>query len=236
MVCSMHTDRKMAGHIAKATGARALMVDYRHAPEHPFPAQLDDAVTAYRWLLRQGVEPERIGSVGHSAGGNLCVSLVLKLGTEGDPTPAAVLSISPWFDMELAGASMDGNAATDAVVQRPILEEMRAALLGDAPADHPLANPLYADLAGLPPTLMYVGALETLVDDAVRFADRARDAGGDVALRVTPEMQHSFTLLAGRAPEADDAIRYMGEWLRGNLTAGDLARRGTPRTPEVAPS
>jgi len=217
MVCSMHTDRKMAGHLAKAAGARALVLDYRHAPEHPFPAALDDAVLAYRWLVSQGLT---VASVGHSAGGNLCTSLAVRLRDEGHPAPAAVVSISPWYDMTLSGETMDTNAATDAVVQRPILEGMRAAVLGDTSPEHLLINPLCADLTGLPPMLLYVGAEETLVSDATSLADRARAAGVDVTLHVVPEMQHSFTLLAGRAPEADATVADIGQWLRDHFAKG----------------
>ncbi|MFF5986539.1 alpha/beta hydrolase [Prauserella flavalba] len=215
MVCSMHTDRKMAGHLAKAAGARALVLDYRHAPEHPFPAALDDAVVAYEWLLGQGIG--QVVSIGHSAGGNLCTSLAIRLRAEGRPAPAAVVAISPWYDMTLSGTTMDTNAATDAVVRRPILEAMRAAVLGDTSPEHPLINPLCADLGGLPPTLVYVGDQETLVSDATTFTERAREAGAEVTLHVVPEMQHSFTLLAGRAPEADATISDIGQWLRDRL-------------------
>ncbi|WP_435120330.1 alpha/beta hydrolase [Amycolatopsis thermoflava] len=214
MVLSMHTDRKLAGHIAKAAGTRALVLDFRLAPENPFPAQLDDAVTAYRWLLKQGIRPEHIVSAGHSAGGNLCTTMVLKLRDAGDPLPAAIMPVSPWYDMELRSDTLDTLADKDAVVQRPILEGMRTAFLGDVPPTHPLANPLHADLSGLPPMLIHVGEHETLLDDTRRFAARAADAGVQVEVRVGPEMQHSFIYLAGRAPEGDEAVRYMGEWAR----------------------
>ncbi len=217
MVCSMHSDRKMAGHFAKATGTRALVLDYPLAPEHPFPAQVEASTSAYRWLLTQGYAPEHVASIGHSAGGNLCTATVLALRAAGDPLPAAVLPMSPWYDMELVGETFDSLAHLDAVVQRPILEGMRAAFLGEAARTDPLANPLYADLTGFPPVLIHTGAEETLVSDTERFVKRARDFGVDAQYEIVPEMQHSFTLLAGRAPEADEAIGRMAGWLRRRL-------------------
>ncbi|GAA5061919.1 acetyl esterase/lipase [Thermocatellispora tengchongensis] len=217
MVCSMYTDRKMAGHIAKAAGTRALVLDFPLAPENPFPAQINASVAAFRWLLDQGFEPAHIASVGHSAGGNLCTGMALALREAGDPMPAAVMPMSPWYDMELTGETFDTLAHLDAVVQRPILETMRAAFLGATPPDTPLANPLYADLRGFPPTLIYTGAHETLVSDTERFVKNARDAGVDAHCEIVPEMQHSFAFLAGRAPEADAAIRRMAAWLRVHL-------------------
>ncbi|WP_280334774.1 alpha/beta hydrolase [Nocardia wallacei] len=217
MVCSMYTDRKMAGHIAKATGTRALVLDYPLAPEHAFPAQIDSSVAAFRWLLHQGYAAPHIASVGHSAGGNLCTSMVLALRDAGLPLPAAVMPMSPWYDMELTGETLDTLAHLDAVVQRPLLSQMRAAYLGDRSLTTPLANPLQADLAGFPPTLIYTGAEETLVSDTERFAERARAAGVDIRYQIVAEMQHSFAFLAGRAPEADTAIRQMTTWLRRHL-------------------
>lgn len=218
MVCSMHTDRKLGGHIAKAAGTRVLVLDFRLAPEHPFPAQLDDAVAAYRWLLEEeGIRPDHVATVGHSAGGNLCTTTALKLREEGMPLPVAIMPVSPWYDMELCGATFDTNAATDAIVQRPILEGMLAAFLGDTPRTSPLANPLYADLSGLPPILIHAGGDETLVDDTLSFAARAREAGVDVEAHIVPEMQHSYPLLAGRDPRADETIARMAAWVRPKL-------------------
>lgn len=221
VVGSRHTHRKIAGHLAKAVGCRALVVDYRRAPEHPFPAQLDDCVRAYRWLLDQGIAPAHIATCGDSAGGNLAVSVALRLRADGDPLPAALIPMSPWFDMEHKGETLDTNADTDALVQRPILEAMSGMFLGQdgSPVD-PLANPLYADPAGLPPIFINVGAAETLLDDAQRFAASARRAGVDVTLDVVPEMQHVFPFLAGRAPEADRAIAEVAAWVRPRLGWG----------------
>lgn len=218
VVGSRHTHRKLAGHLATAIGCRALVIDYRRAPEHPFPAQLDDAVTVYRWLLGRGVPAGHIVTSGDSAGGNLAISLALKLRDDGDPLPAALLPMSPWLDMEHKGETLETNAGTDALVQRPILEGMSGMFLGPdgSPLD-PLANPLHSDPAGLPPIFMNAGGAETLLDDARRFAESARRAGVDVTLDVVPEMQHVFPFLAGRAPEADRAIADMAAWVRPKL-------------------
>jgi acetyl esterase/lipase len=116
VVTSMHTDRKALGHIAKAVGARALVVDYRRSPEHKFPAQIDDMERAYRWLLARGIPPENIASIGHSVGGNLAVSLVLPLRDKGVPLPGAILSVSPWYDIEAKNETVDSNADTDALI------------------------------------------------------------------------------------------------------------------------
>lgn len=217
-VCNtMHSHRKLAGHLAKAAGVRALVLDYRLAPEHPYPAQIEDAVAAYRWLLGQGVRPEHVATAGDSAGGNLATSLVLKLRDQGDPLPAAIVGFSPWYDMEHKG-DFETNAATDALVSRPVAEGMATMFLGESgsPSD-PLANPLHADPAGLPPMFLSAGGHETLRDNAERFADKAKAAGVDVTVEITPGMQHVFPFMAGRAPEADATLANAGAWLRPKL-------------------
>lgn len=210
--------RKLAGHLAKAIGARALVLDYRLAPEHPFPAQIEDAVAGYRWLLGQGIDAGGIITAGDSAGGNLAISLVLKLRDLGEPLPGAVIGFSPWLDMEHKGKTLDTNAATDALVQRAVIENMSAMFLGEtgSPAD-PLANPLLADVAGLPPMYLSAGDHETLQDNAERFADKLRAAGIDVALEIAPGQQHVYPFMAGRAPEADATIAGAADWVRRHV-------------------
>ncbi|MFF9040568.1 alpha/beta hydrolase [Streptomyces sp. NPDC014892] len=213
---SMHTDRKLAGHLATAAGVPVLVFDYRLAPEHPYPAQLDDAVTVYHWLLRQGMLPEHIALVGQSAGGNLCTTTALSLRDRGVPLPAAIMPVSPWYDMELRGASLD-TADRDVLMRRAALDAMVPMFLGAASRDDPLLNPLYADLTGLPPMLLHVGEYEALLDDTRRFARRAQEAGVDVTVRIGAGMQHCYPYLAGRAPEGDEAVRFMGRWVRPRL-------------------
>ena len=225
VVTSMHTDRKALGHIAKAVGARALVVDYRRSPEHKFPAQIDDMERAYRWLLARGILPENIASIGHSVGGNLAVSLAVTLRDKGVPLPAGILSVSPWYDMEAKNETLDSNAETDALITRAAVETFREAWIGGTGVawNDPRVNMLYADLTGLPPIMVYYGAYEVLAGEAVEFAKRAKGAGVDVSLHSLPEGQHNFIWGAGRVPEADQAIEEIGGWLRSKLGLGALA-------------
>jgi monoterpene epsilon-lactone hydrolase len=218
VVGSRHSHRKLAGHLAKAVGARALVIDYRRAPEHRFPAQIDDAVTVHGWLLDQGFTPEHIATVGDSAGGNLAVSTPLKLAALGKPLPAAVVALSPWLDMELSGETLDTNDGTDALVKRAVLQGMIDSFLsGPEGATDPFANPLLADYTGFPPVYISVGGHETLLDDARRLAELTEKAEIETVLDVVPEQQHVFHFCAGRAPEADDAIARIAAWLRPKL-------------------
>jgi monoterpene epsilon-lactone hydrolase len=229
VVTSMHTDRKAIGHIAKAVGVRALVLNYRRSPEHKFPAQIDDVEKAYRWLLAQRIRPENIASIGHSVGGNLAVSLAVTLRDKGAPLPAAILSVSPWYDMEMKNETLESNAATDALISRRALEMFRESWIGDTGVarDDPRVNMLYADLSGLPPIMVYYGAYEMLAGEAIEFAKRAKDSGVDITVRSLPEGQHNFILGAGRVPEVDRAIEEMARWLRSKLDVGRMPDRRT---------
>jgi len=225
VVTSMHTDRKALGHIAKAVGARALIPNYRRSPEHKFPAQIDDVEKAYSWLLAQRVRPENIASIGHSIGGNFAVSLAVTLRDKGTPLPAAILSVSPWYDIEMKNETLESNAETDSLLSRPLIETFREAWIGGTgvAGNDPRVNLLYADLTGLPPIMVYYGAHEMLAGEAVEFAKRAKDAGVDVSLHSLPEGQHNFILGAGRVPEVDQAIAKIAGWLRSELGVTALA-------------
>ena len=228
VVFSMHVDRKAAGHIAKAAGVRALVLDYRRSPEHQFPAQTDDVEKAYNWLLSQGIRPENIAATGQSIGGNLAVSLAVTLRDKGLALPAAILSVSPWCDMELKNATIEGNAGKDKLLSRSVLELFRESWLGDTGVawNDPRVNLLYANLTGLPPIQIYYGDYELFAGEATEFATRAKDAGVDVSLRSVAEGQHNFILGAGRVPEVDQAIQEMGQWLRSKLgVRGGLQNR-----------
>ncbi|ULR48422.1 alpha/beta hydrolase [Streptomyces deccanensis] len=221
VAASMYSDRKAAGHIAKAAGARSLVVDFRLAPEHPYPAQLDDAETAYRWLLSQGYEPRNIGSTGHSIGGTLAVMLPLRLLSKGEATPGAIVSVSPWTDLTIQNASVDANEDNDKMLSRATLELFRGAWLQDPAVDFtdPAISLVNADLTGLPPTTLHYGEYETLADDGAQLGRRLADFKVTSEVHPMPEGQHSFVLGAGRVPEVDQAIQQMGQWLRKHLGA-----------------
>jgi monoterpene epsilon-lactone hydrolase len=215
---SIYSHRKLFGHLAKAAGVRALVFDYRLTPEHVHPAQVDDATAAYRWLLGQGIDAGRVAFTGDSSGGGLVITSQLRAREQGLPLPAAAMPFSPWFDMELLGGSYESNRDKDAFFYREVVQGLADMVLGEGgdPRD-PLANAFYADLGGLPPIYIQVGGDETLLDDSRRFAEQARNAGVEVRLDIFPEQQHTFQMAAGRAPEADDAIRRQAEWVRPKL-------------------
>jgi epsilon-lactone hydrolase len=219
VLCSMNSDRKIGGHLAKAAGIRALVLDYRRSPENKYPAQPDDVETAYRWLLSQGYPPERIVSGGHSIGGNLAVGLALRLRDMGEPLPGAILAISAWLDMEMKSPTLQTNAATDKMLSVELAESIRDLWLGgtDVKYDDPSVNPLRADLTGLPPINIYYGAHEILAGEIVQFADLTKAAGLDSNLHVVDEGQHLFLLGVGRVPETDAAVTEIGQWVRSKL-------------------
>lgn len=214
-VGSADSHRKMAGHLAKALGVTAAILHYRRAPENPFPAQIEDAVAAYKALLAKGQEPGKITTAGDSAGGNLAIASVLKMRDLGLPLPGSVIAYSPWLDMALRGATLEANAATDALVGRPILEGMVGMFLGGStsPLD-PLANPLENHFDGFPPLYINAGSAETLLSDSENLAAKAKAQGVKVTLSVVPDMQHVFPALAGRAPEADEELARIAAWYK----------------------
>jgi acetyl esterase/lipase len=215
-VGSAASHRKLAGHLAKHLGVTAVVLDYRRAPEHPFPAQLEDATAVYRELLARGFTAQNITTSGDSAGGNLAISTVLKLRDDGVALPGAVIAFSPWLDMEHVGKTLQTNAATDALVSKAVLEAMSGMFLGEKGSrTNPLANPLKASYTGFPRLYINAGALETLLDNASDLAGIAKAAGVDVTLSVVDGMQHVFPCLAGRAVEADDEMRRVAQWFKG---------------------
>jgi epsilon-lactone hydrolase len=215
---SIYSHRKMFGHLAKSTGARALLFDYRLAPEHTHPAQVDDATAVYRWLLDRGISADHIAFTGDSCGGGLAITTQLRARELGLPLPAAAMPFSPWVDMEATVESYVTNRDRDAFFSSDLVRELAGIFLGKGgnPRD-PLANPLYADLSGLGPIYIQAAGDEVLLDDARRLDERARKAGVDVRLDVFPDMQHTFQMAAGRALEADEAIRRMANWVRPKL-------------------
>jgi phosphinothricin tripeptide acetyl hydrolase len=216
---SLDTHRPLAGRIAAATGRTVITLDYRLAPEDPFPAALDDAVSAYCELLASGTQPPRLAIAGDSAGGGLTVATLLALRAEGTPLPAAAVGLSPWVDLTQTAPSFDTRATVDPMVSRAGLQVMASAYLGSADPRTPLASPLFAeDLGGLPPIHIEVGECEVLLDDSTRLAGRIEAAGGEVSLTVWPELIHVFQAFAGPlVPEAEKSIGVIGGFLARHL-------------------
>jgi monoterpene epsilon-lactone hydrolase len=213
VIGSVKTHRDLMGRVSRAAQARVLGLNYRLAPEHPFPAAVDDAVAGYRWLLSNGIRPSRIAVAGDSAGGGLTVATLVAILDAKFPTPGAGICLSPWVDMEGIGESMKTRAEADPVVQREGLVGMAQAYLQGKDPRTPLAAPLYADLKGLPPLLIQVGDAETLLDDATRISDRAKAAGVQVKLEVWPEMIHVWQMFASFLPEGRQAIDVIGKFI-----------------------
>ena len=207
--------------IAAAGGARVLCIDYRLAPEHPFPAAVDDAVAAYRWLLGTGAAPARSAVMGDSAGGGLVFGTLLRLRDEGIALPAAAVALSPWTDLALTGPSLAGNAAADPMLKAAQAPALARHYLDGADPRHPYASPLYGDPAGLPPSLIQVGSDEILRDDAVRMAEKLRAAGCRVELEVWPRMPHVWQLFARVLPEGRRAVARIGDFLRREMDASN---------------
>jgi monoterpene epsilon-lactone hydrolase len=215
---SIYTHRKMFGHLAKAAGTRALLVSYRLLPEGVFPAPEGDVTNAYRWLLDQGISAGRIAFAGDSVGGWLAVTVQLRARELGLPLPAATLLMSPCVDMETTGGSYETNRDSEPFFKRDVVRGIIRGFLGeDTDARDPRANPLYADLSGLGPLCIQAGGDETLADDARLLYEHAAKAGVDARLDIVPDMLHTFQMAAGRAPEADDAIRELAGWVRPRL-------------------
>ncbi len=214
VIGSPRSHRHLAAAIAGAAGASALLLDYRLAPEHPFPAAVEDATAAYRWLLDQAIAPERIVIAGDSAGGGLTVATLLALREARVPLPAGGVCISPWVDLTCSGASYATKAAADPIVRRAGVEEMARAYLGATPPRTPLASPLFADLRGLPPLLIHVGSDEVLLDDAVQLADRAKAGGVDATLEIYDRMIHVWHWFLPMLDEAQTAVEAIGRFVR----------------------
>lgn len=217
VIGSLDSHRHVASEVGRAAGARSLALHYRLAPEHPFPAAVEDALAGYRYLLDTGITPSHIAIAGDSAGGGLVVAAMLAIRDAGLAQPAAGWCISPWVDMEGIGASMTGKAAQDPTVQKEPLLEMAALYLNGADPRAPLAAPLYADLRDLAPLFIQVGSVETLLDDAIRLAGAAGAAHVPVTLEVWPEMVHVWHLFHPELAAGRRAISAGGGYLRGAM-------------------
>lgn len=217
--CSPRTHRRFTAALSRETGANVLVPDYRLAPEHAFPAAVDDAVCAYRWLLNRGLATGHLAVAGDSAGGGLTIAALVAARDAGLRLPAAAAVLSPWTDLELAGESIKTKVDVDPTIQVQSVKESADWYLAGADPRNPLASPIHADLTGLPPLLVHVGSREVLLDDATRLAERARDCGVDVTLEIWPEMIHVWHLFTGLVPEADEGMRRVAKFLREHLAS-----------------
>jgi acetyl esterase/lipase len=225
---STRSHRALAANIAYAAHARALTIDYRLAPEHPYPAALVDAFSAYKWLLELGIRPEQITVTGDSAGGGLTIALLVALRERRIPMPAAAVVLSPWTDLSASGESWQENAKADYMINGPKLKEAARLYLKDANPQTPLASPVYANLEGLPPLLIQVGSDEVLLSDSQRLTESARLSGVEVTLEIWEGMQHVWHFAASFVPEARQAIEKIGEFIR--------TRSGVKQTENLSPT
>jgi acetyl esterase/lipase len=216
---SLDSHRHMIAQAGREARARTLALGYRLAPEHPFPAALEDAIAGYRFLLSQGFEPRHIAVAGESAGGGLAVAMLVSARDEGLPLPACVWCSSPWVDLEMSGRSMVLKASVDPLIQKPYLLELAASYLNGGDPRTPFASPLYADLRGLPPMLIQVGSAETLLDDSVRLAGAAGSADVRVTLEIWPDMIHAWHLFYQQLAGGRRALTAVGAFIRSTLTS-----------------
>ena len=219
VICSLQSHRHLVAEVGRAAGARTLAIDYRLAPEHPFPAAVEDTVAAYRYLLDSGIRPNRIALAGDSAGGGLVVGGMLAIREAGLPLPGCGWCISPWVDMEALGASFIDRAETDPTVQKATIQQMAQWYLGGASPRDPHAAPIYGELRGLPPLLIQVGAAETLLDDSIALARKAGMADVPVELQIWPEMIHIWHIFFPMLSAGRRAIAAGGSFVR-NVVRG----------------
>lgn len=216
VVGSPTSHRHLVAELGRATHSAALSIDYRLAPENPFPCAVTDAVSAYRGLIDSGVAPERVVIAGDSAGGGLTVATLVSLREQSVALPAAGVCISPWTDLTMTAESYATKAASDPMINRDQLSMMASAYLGGADARQPLASPLFADLRGLPPLLVQVGSDEVLLDDSLLLAERASEAGVATTLEVWDEMIHVWHFFHPMLKEGRDAIEHAAQFVREN--------------------
>jgi len=215
--CSATTHQDLISRLSRASGAAALGVDYRLAPEYLFPAAVEDSLAAYNWALGHGFEPGNIVLAGDSAGAGLVLSVLLAAKDSGVPLPAAGVCYSPWVDLECIGSSMSANDHLDDFIKYGGLSARAQAYLGDADPKHPWASALHADLSGLPPLLIHVGSAETLLDDSTRLVEVAEKAGVDVTLKIWEDMVHVWQVFAAILPEGQQSIEETGDFIRERL-------------------
>jgi monoterpene epsilon-lactone hydrolase len=213
---SITSHRAMVAEAGRRAEARTLALGYRLAPEHRFPAALEDALTGYRYVLAHGIEPGNVIIAGDSAGGGLTIAAMVELRRAGEPLPRCAWCISPWVDLSLTGESMTSKDDIDPIIHKPYLQELAASYLDSADPDDPRASPLRADLAGLPPLLIQCGSAETLLDDAIRLAAKAATADVSVTLEVYPEMIHVWPLFFQELAAGRRALDAAGRFIRNS--------------------
>lgn len=211
--CSADTHRSLAARIMNESGIKVLLPEYRLAPEHPFPAAIEDALTIYRWLLKQGYESSNIIFAGDSAGGGLSVAATLVLRNQYEPLPAAVVCLSPWVDLTSSGKSYRINREKDPYLVEELVRKTAHAYAASESLDHPLISPVFADLSGLPPMFIQVGGIEILLSDAEMLADKAQRAGVEVHFKVWKGMWHVWQINNG-LPEAKKAVKDIGDFVK----------------------
>jgi phosphinothricin tripeptide acetyl hydrolase len=214
---SVASHRNLVGHIARRTGARVLNVDYRLAPEHPFPAAVDDAVAAYRFVRESGVPAAKIAIAGDSAGGGLTAACLVALRDAGETMPGAAVCISPWLDLSQSFGSWQSKAELDPMLKIEQIQTCADAYLAGADPKTPTASPVFADLRGLPPLFVQVGTAETLLDESVEFTKRAQAAGVDARIDAAPDMIHVWHAFADLLPEGRDALDDLAAFLEAKL-------------------
>jgi epsilon-lactone hydrolase len=210
----MNAHRQMVAHLAQATGVRALCVDYRLAPEHPFPEPLDDCVAAYRWLLKQGISPQQIVIAGDSAGANLTLTTLLKLRDMGEPLPSAVVCLSPPTDLSNRDEFFRG--VTDPLLHPKATTFFRLSYLGNNDPQNPLISPIYGDFHGMPPMLIHAGDDEFLRHDAQQLEKRVKEAGVDVRLEIYPRMWHVWQISL-TLPQAQHSLADIAQFIKAHL-------------------
>lgn len=207
----------IGGNYAKMLGARVYMPDYRLAPEHQFPAPIDDTLRAYEWLLEQNIAASKIAFAGESAGGAMVVSVMVAAKSKGLPLPAVGSSISPWANLEHTGASMSNREGLDPLNSKPVLDILARAFLGDTLANHPLASPVFADVTGLPPILVQIGENELMLSDAMRLANHLAENRVRVNLEVWPGMFHAWHFYAGMLAGGQQALESSVRFIEAGL-------------------
>ena len=215
VIGSPDSHRHLVANLSEETGLQGLLVDYRLAPEDPFPAAVEDAISVYAALLTHGFEAEEIVVAGDSAGGGLVIAMMLAIRDANLPLPAAGICLSPWNDLTGTAKSLETNASVDPTVTKESLDFFAGEYLGEEDAQNPYASPLFGDFTGLPPLLIQVGSVEVLLDDAVMLAERAKEAGVSVTLEVWDEMIHVWHRYYPVLQEAREANARIGEYVRG---------------------